>query len=514
MLATRRPDRQDEVMAVAQHIVSSIATSKEAADDLMRILCNFDSRLSITDAEGRCSQEPDDTAPLGKEWEAAVELIERREAPGAVDWREDADDYLAAAACLVGAPGLRAAAALQAAMARIEEEFRHLLIRGAPPLAAHDLPDTLLLRPSFTVSPSDSSSMDLDCSPFSSHAGDSAGTGGGEISFFDYEMSPCLISPDTLGTLRDIADIMLRAGYAPELCQVYGDVRRDRLMECLAVLGIDKMSSEEVQLVEWGVLNGRMKKWIQALKVLVRVRLAEERRICSHIFATDVNAEEECFTEAAKGCVLHLLNFGDAITIAKRTPEKLFHVLGMHEALAEVLPELEGLFSGEARDLIKGVAEGILGRLGNAVRGIIAEFSTSIQGEPSQRPPMGGDIHPITRYVMNYVRQLLDYNASLNNILEYSSSALKAALKDRFKNFNLAFQEVHRTQKSWRVADPQLREELKISISENLVPKYRSFVGRFGDQLEGGKYSKYIKYNTEDLECMILDLFEGTTPNA
>jgi exocyst complex component 7 len=455
-MAAAPPDGQ-EVMAAAQHIVKSLASSKNAADDMIRILSGFDNRLSfmsnlfppppgaeaaavgcITEADEGGSQEgqedgpdPDDAAAArDEEWDMAVDLIERWEAADRMvfDSRDEAGEYLAAAARLVGAPGPRAEAALQAAMVRLEEEFRSLLIRGAPPLAVEDLQASLLRRLSLTV-PSFSSSVDLDCPSFSRHAGEGDGSvgAGGRSSASDDEISPYLISPDTVGTLREIADVMLRGGYAPELCQVYGEVRRDALMDCLAVLGVDKMSLEEVQRVEWSILDGKMKKWIQALKVVVRGLLAEEHHICSQILAADPSAEEECFSEAAKGCVLQLLNFGDAIAIGKRSSEKLFRILGMYEALAEVLPQLEGLFSGEARDFIKEEAEGILVRLGDAVRGTLAEFSNAIQGETSRRPLPGGEIHPLTRYVMNYVRLLSDYNGSLNDLLEYSDTDMNGA---------------------------------------------------------------------------------------
>jgi exocyst complex component 7 len=58
--------------------------------------------------------------------------------------------------------------------------------------------------------------------------------------------------------------------------------------------------------------------------------------------------------------------------------------------------------------------------------------------------------------------------------------------------------------------DPQLKEELKISIMEKVLPAYRSFVGRFQDQLEGeGSSVIHIKYNLDDLENMVSCLFEG-----
>lgn len=87
----------------------------------------------------------------------------------------------------------------------------------------------------------------------------------------------------------------------------------------------------------------------------------------------------------------------------------------------------------------------------------------------------------------------------------------KVALKERFKNFNACFEEIYSVQTAWKVPDAQLREELRISISEKVLPAYRSFLGRFGNHLESGKHAgRYIKYTPEDLETYLLDLFEGT----
>ena len=84
------------------------------------------------------------------------------------------------------------------------------------------------------------------------------------------------------------------------------------------------------------------------------------------------------------------------------------------------------------------------------------------------------------------------------------------ALKERFKNFNLAFQEIYRTQTSWKVPDSQLREELRISTLEKVIPAYRSFEGRSLGELVGERHvKKYIKYTTEDLENCLSYLFEG-----
>ena len=50
----------------------------------------------------------------------------------------------------------------------------------------------------------------------------------------------------------------------------------------------------------------------------------------------------------------------------------------------------------------------------------------------------------------------------------------------RFKSFNGQFEELHQRQSQWSVPDPELRESLRLSIAEVLLPAYRSFIKRFG----------------------------------
>ncbi|MCI13468.1 exocyst complex component EXO70B1-like, partial [Trifolium medium] len=73
-----------------------------------------------------------------------------------------------------------------------------------------------------------------------------------------------------------------------------------------------------------------------------------------------------------------------------------------------------------------------------------------------------------------------------------SNNASRVALKERFKNFNACFEEIYRVQTAWKVPDDQLREEMRINISEKVIPAYRSFMGRFSGQLEGRHAGKYI----------------------
>lgn len=347
-----------------------------------------------------------------------------------------------------------------------------------------------------------------------------------------------------------------------------------------------------------------------------------------------------CFNDFANSEMLHLLSFGDAIALSRRSPEKLFKVLDMYDTLRFLIPDLELTFSGTSGTSVRTSASDVLSHLGEAARATFTEFELAIQRDSSRVPVTGGSVHPLTRYVMNYIKLACDYTDTLKlaygettqtlnltltspsprshhshspddrytreeasplanqisrlgqvlqanlegkaklyrdpalthlflmNNIHYvvqkvkssevrallgdiwvrrqagmvrqaaasyqragwtkvlsclrdeglhnksglSSSVSRQVLKDRFKNFNTIFDEVHRTQSQWVVLDPMLRDELRIFIADKVLPAYRAFLGRYGHYIETGRHpDKYIKYTVEDLEMAIGEFFMGST---
>ena len=109
------------------------------------------------------------------------------------------------------------------------------------------------------------------------------------------------------------------------------------------------------------------------------------------------------------------------------------------------------------------------------------------------------------RETWNRVLQCLSHEG-----LSLNGKVQKPVLKERFKSFNALFDEIHRTQSSWVVKDEQLQSELRVSISAVVIPAYRSFLGRFSQYLDPGRQTeKYIKYQPEDIETYIDELFDG-----
>ncbi|KAK4436861.1 Exocyst complex component EXO70B1 [Sesamum alatum] len=621
---------QDKVLATAQRIVQSLGNTSSDTDDMLLILSAFDNRLSTlssfvsSDENSSSGASVAQSSTVDPRLEAAERIIlNEADLSSFTEYLNVVDEIIQLAEelnlnALDASDDVRDRAenTLQLAMTRLEDEFRHGLIRNTVPLDPDRLHRSSLSSSAAAIAiaateflndeETSESLEDVSSARYSHHIH------GRGVSFGADELSLELIHPDAVIELREIAERMIRSGYEKECCQVYCSVRRDVLDECMVILGVEKLSIEEVQRIEWRSLDDKMKKWIQAVKVVVRGLLSSEKHLCEQIFAGSDLIREVCFLETSKGCVMQLLNFGEAVAIGKRSAEKLFRILDMYDALAQVLPDLQELFMDEdAGDMVCSEARGVLDGLGEAAIGTFVEFENAVQGESSRKPIQNGEIHPLARYVMNYAKLLVDYSDTLNLLLENvevesdkpesenadnpevetmsriarrllalitslesnieeksrmyedaamqyiflmnnilyivqkvkdselrkllgdnwikkrrglirqyatqylraswskvlsclkdegiggsSGNASKVALKERFKNFNACFEDIYRIQTAWKVPDPQLREELRISISEKVIPAYRSFMGRNTPYFAPPEKKKYIKCRT------------------
>ncbi|CAH1420085.1 unnamed protein product [Lactuca virosa] len=507
--------------------------------------------------------------------------------------------------------------AIQIAMARLEDEFRNILITNSTPIETESVTESISstrLTTRTNSSRSESPEND-DCS---NRGEDDAVSRDGSSSFPERSATfeSCrsmtsireqdLIPSESIADLRCIAERMFTAGYSRECVQVYGSVRKSVVDGSFKKLGVEKLSIGDIQRLEWDALNTKIGRWIRAVKICVRVLFASEKKLCKQIFEDlGTAADDACFMETVKGPAIQLFNFVEAISISRRSPEKLFKILDLHDSLLDLLPDIDDVFDSKPAESIKTQATEILSRLAEAARGMLSEFEGAVLREPSRVPVPGGTIHPLTRYsdnsttpdmdftdhegqsplalhliwiiailqfnlegkskhykdnslahlfIMNNVHYIVQkikgsselremigdqYLRTLTRIFRqaatnhqratwvgvlrclrdeglhttktFSSAGVsKSSLRERFKSFNAIFDEVHRTQSLWLIPDEQLREELRISILETLIPAYRSFLGRFRNHIESGRHPEnYIKYSVEDLETAVLDLFEG-----
>ncbi|CAI8591923.1 unnamed protein product [Vicia faba] len=658
----RELEREEDLIAAARHIVEALGSNKNLTSDTKKILADLGSRLSSMNIEnekeermiGKNESDIDDEEAVneGEEEEEGVGVIEKRigliqekimkwEEDESMIWDsgpEEASEYLNAAnearILIEKLESMhlskedqeykflqRAHSVLQTAMTRLEEEFSHLLIQNRQPFE----PEYVSFRSSEEDAADGNSFVSLGDDSFEESLRRDSVSRAAEEHVID------LVHPDVIPDLRCIASLLFASNYAKECSQVYTIVRRDALDECLFILEMERLSIEDVLKMEWNTLNSKIKRWIWAVKIFVRVYLASERWLSDQIFGEGEPASQVSFVDASKASILQLLNFGEAMSIGPHKPEKLFRILNMYEVLAGLMPDIDALYPDEAGSSVKFECHEVLDRLGDCVRITFLEFKSVVDSNPSVTPLVGGGIHPLARYVMNYLRTLADYGEALNHLLKDqeeedaissspdtspgteednkshespgrfpsmarqflsfasvlennleeksksyketslqhlflmnnlhymaekvkgselriifgdewirkhnwkfqqhamkyeraswssilsllkdegihapgSNSVSKTLLKEKLRSFYLGFEDIYRIQTGWSIPDVQLREDLRISISQNLIQAYRTFVGRHNSHIS----DRNIRYTADDLENYLLDFFENS----
>ncbi|KAE9589806.1 hypothetical protein Lal_00021518 [Lupinus albus] len=628
----------------------SLQKSQTITDNVVSILGSFDHRLSTLETAMRPTQirthsirkaheNIDKTLKAAEVILVHFDQFRQAEAKILQGPHEDLENYLQAIAKLrsniqffgsikgfKSSDGIinHANNLLAKAISKLEDEFKQLLSSYSKAVEPECLFDCLpnSMRPS---SGSPAHEHDPSDKNHSNHHSEAHNNIADDVVY----TPPTLIPPRVLPLLHNLAQQMIDAGHRHQLLKIYRDTRSNVLEESLQKLGVEKLNKDDVQKLQWEVLEAKIGNWIHFMRIAVKLLFAGERKVCDEIFEGFGSLSEQCFAEVTTNSVSMLLSFGEAIAKSKRSPEKLFVLLDMYEIMQELHSEMEILFKGKACTEIRDAAMGLTKQLAQTAQETFGDFEEAVEKDATKTAVTDGTVHPLTSYVINYVKFLFDYRSTLKQLFQEfegtedspqlasltmrimqalqtnldgkskqykdialthlflmnnihyivrsvrrseakdllgddwvqrhrrivqqhanqykrnawakilqclsiqglnssgggsgtagdggtgsSSGASRAVVKDRFKTFNIMFEELHQKQSQWTVPDSELRESLRLAVAEVLLPAYRSFVKRFGSLVESGKSAqKYIKYTGEDLDRMLGEFFEGKNTN-
>uniref|UniRef100_A0A7N1A9F7 Exocyst subunit Exo70 family protein n=1 Tax=Kalanchoe fedtschenkoi TaxID=63787 RepID=A0A7N1A9F7_KALFE len=417
---------EEKLLAMARHIAKTLGHNDATAEDILQIFSTFDGRFSrdkMADEPGRDRDDP------AAQFELTLTSLHRQISQYlAVDhpiWADladsaaflDAVDELTAAirfwtpmatdkgirACLARADDL-----MQQTMFRVVEEFRTLMERGGE---AYD--SSLSVNYAFDSDEDDGGvgdEGDENCVPIA-HP------------IISYDIIIDALPSGTINDLHEIAKRMVAARYAKECSHVFSSCRREFLEESFSRLGLQKLSSEEVQGVSWAELDEEIERWVKGATLALKVLFPSERRLCDRVFAGAqlASTADLAFMEVCRGATIQILNFADAVGIRSRAPERLFKVLDLFETLRDLMPDFEAQFSDQYSAPLRNEAAVVVKRLGEAIRGIFMELENLIRRDPANTPFPGGGVHPITRYVMNYLRAAFRSRDTLEQVFEGSA---------------------------------------------------------------------------------------------
>ncbi|TMW88037.1 hypothetical protein EJD97_019104 [Solanum chilense] len=234
------------------------------------------------------------------------------------------------------------------------------------------------------------------------------------------------VSESVMADLKAIADCMIAAGYGRECVKLYKVNRKSVIDQTLFYLGIEKLNSYQVQKMDWELMETKIKNWLSSVKIAVNALFRGERILCNYVFSSSVNIRDSCFSEIANDGALTLFLFPEMVMKFKKlSPEKMFRVLDMYEILCQLWVELESIFTFDSMEVVKAQAMASLSKLGDAIRAMLSEFEIAVQKD-SSKVVVGGGIHPLTRYVMNYLVFLGDYSGAISDIIvDYSPMSIQ-----------------------------------------------------------------------------------------
>ncbi|THG19671.1 hypothetical protein TEA_024684 [Camellia sinensis var. sinensis] len=196
------------------------------------------------------------------------------------------------------------------------------------------------------------------------------------------------------------------------------DTRSSVLEESLLKLGVEKLSKDDVQKMQWEVLEAKIGNWIHFMRIAVKLVFAGERKVCNHMFEGIDSLRDQCFAEVTASSVAVLLSFGEAIAKSKRSPEKLFVLLDMYEIMRELHSEIETLFKGKACSEIRESALSLMKQLAQTAQETFGDFEEAVEKDATKTAVLDGTVHPLTSYVINYVKFLFDYQSTLKQLFQ------------------------------------------------------------------------------------------------
>ncbi|KAK7321394.1 hypothetical protein VNO77_32005 [Canavalia gladiata] len=431
---------EEKLLAVARHIAKTLGHNNSMSDDILQIFSNFDGRFSRENLSDKVADaDPRACAALDHSLKSLDRRISHYVSSDRPIWADVADaaafldavdDLIAAVAewsplaseksvatCLVRAEDM-----LQHAMFRLEDEFRSLMERGGE---SFDLTQPYRNGESTENLPFDSEEEDEEADEEARNGGEEEEQIPVALPVTDYDIVIDALPSGTINDLHEIAKRMVAGGFGKECSHVYSSCRREFLEESITRLGLQKLSIEDVHKMPWQDLEDEIERWIKASNVALKVLFPSERRLCDRIFFGFSSAADFSFMEVCRGSTIQLLNFADAVAIGSRSPERLFRILDVFETLRDLIPEFESLFSDQYSVSLRNEAITIWKRLGEAIRGIFMELENLIRRDPAKMAVPGGGLHPITRYVMNYLRAACRSRQTLEQVFEDYGHPLK-----------------------------------------------------------------------------------------
>ncbi|KAB2629533.1 exocyst complex component EXO70A1-like [Pyrus ussuriensis x Pyrus communis] len=231
-------------------------------------------------------------------------------------------------------------------------------------------------------------------------------------------------SPLPVLVIQKLQAIIVRliANNRLERCKsIYVEVRSSNVRASLQALNLDYLEISIAEFNDVQSIEGYISKWGKHLEFAVKHLFEAEYKLCNDVFERiGLDVWMGCFAKiAAQAGILAFLQFGKTVTESKKDPIKLLKLLDIFASLNKLRLDFNRLFGGPAcieiqnltRDLIKSVIDG--------AAEIFWELLLQVQLQKQNPPPQDGSVPKLVSFITDYCNKLLgdDYKPILTQVL-------------------------------------------------------------------------------------------------
>ncbi|KAK6116959.1 hypothetical protein DH2020_049334 [Rehmannia glutinosa] len=216
---------------------------------------------------------------------------------------------------------------------------------------------------------------------------------------------------------------------------IYVEVRSSNVRASLRALNLDYLEISVTEFNNVASIEVYISQWGKHLEFAMKHLFEAEYKLCNDVFEKmGLDVWKSCFAKiAAQAGMLAFLQFGKTVTESKKDPVKLLKLLDIFASLNKLRLDFNRLFGGAAcadiqnltRDLIKRVIEGACE--------IFWELLVQVELQRHTPPPPDCSIPRVVTFITDYCNKLLgdEYKPILTQVLVIERSWKHEKYQDR-----------------------------------------------------------------------------------
>ncbi|KAK1430765.1 hypothetical protein QVD17_13755 [Tagetes erecta] len=239
-------------------------------------------------------------------------------------------------------------------------------------------------------------------------------------------ISPSPLPVPVIKKLQEIISGLIANNRLEKCKSIYVDVRSSIVRASLRALNLDYLEISVSEFNNVQNIEGYIANWSKHLEFAVKHLFEAEYKLCNDVFEKlGLDVWRGCFANiAAQAGMLAFLQFGKTVTESKKDPIKLLKLLDIFASLNRLRLDFNRLFGGAACAEIQNLTRDLIKRVIEGASEIFWELLLQVELQRQAPAPQDGSVPRLVSFITDYSNRLLgnNYKPILNQVLAIERS--------------------------------------------------------------------------------------------